>query len=177
MKGFFFFELVAVRLNLYALFGNHPITSHLIPFYIQPFFLFSIGVLLTYFFPVVGIWFILGSFITYARGQSLYNTFRERILNLRDAKMESKYTKEVMEFNQRQGDRVENGEGENVSFKSPVNGFSEFAFSPGRVVVTPSAGQSISEAIKDNPNLAKNLGITNEKVRDVIAEQNKKTIK
>jgi hypothetical protein len=124
--------------------GKHLVANHIVQLYVEPLFLFSLGISIFIFLPMVGSWLVTGSVAVFIRGQLVYNRIRRQVLDMKDSRIESKYMVKAMEGAE----------------PSRTAGLTALAIRPNITQITLPATNAMQEAFKKNPELAKMAGAT-----------------
>lgn len=143
-----FLNEITESLGLKRMLGQHIISNHFVQLYIEPLFLFGLGVVLVFVFPLIGAWFITGAFITFLRSQIIYGRLKAQYLDINDGQIESKFMNQAMK-----GESPYKTSGLTTmairpsGFQNGVNPFNN-----------PNTQEVIQAVLANNPNLAKMAG-------------------
>jgi len=132
------------RLGLKRMLGQHIISNHIVQLYIEPLFFLSLGLGLALILPPFGVWFMIGSFIVFVRGQFIYGRLKEHVLDMNDSRIESKSM--VTAF-------------KGGATPQETSGFTTLAIRPSGLQIPVDTQQAIREMYEQNPALAKLAGL------------------
>jgi len=140
-------DKITETLGIKRMLGQHIISNHIVQLYIEPLFFLSLGLGLALILPPFGVWFIIGAFVVFVRGQLIYGRLKEHVLNMKDSQIESKSM--VTAF-------------KGGATPQETSGFTPLAIRPSGLQIPVDTQHAISEALRKNPALAKLAGQTNQ---------------
>jgi len=140
---FTFFDDITDQFGLKSYLGTHLVANHIVQLYIEPLFLFILGVSLIPVFPLVGAWISTGSIAVFVKGQITYSRIKKQVWDMKDSRIESKYMVKALEGTE----------------PSTTAGLTTLAIRPNITQINVNRKEAIDETFKKNPELAKMAGI------------------
>jgi len=148
---FRFIEDISEFMNLKQVFGQHIIANHVVQIYLEPLFFLSLGLVFIIFFPIFGLWCMLGSMALFLHGQILFARLKNEMLDQQDSRIESKFMRASLSGNN----------------PNSTAGLSPLALRPLGKRVHIETQQAIQNAFEDNPELARMAGKNPENLRRI----------